>query len=167
MVEWSITTDCKSVALRATQVQILPGAQNMSSIFTRIINREIPADIFYEDDNFIAFLDINPVRDGHTLVVPKFKDGEKEEDYIFNLNEEKYLELMITVKKVANILQNKLKGKLDFEKLYIGVEGLEIPHVHVHLIPLTGDKGFHFEKEAKLNREEILNILLEDGLNNN
>jgi histidine triad (HIT) family protein len=132
----------------------------MSSIFTRIINREIPADIFYEDENFIAFLDINPVRDGHTLVVPKFKEEEKEEDYIFNLSEEKYLELMLTAKKVAKILEEKLKDKLNFEKIFIGIEGLEVSHVHVHLIPLTDNKGFNFAKEVKFSIEEIKKLLV-------
>lgn len=132
----------------------------MSSIFTKIINREIPADIFYEDENFIAFLDINPVRDGHTLVVPKYKEGEAEEGYIFDLSDEKYLELMLTAKKVAKILEEKLKDKLNFEKIFIGVEGLEVSYVHAHLIPLVDNKGFDFTKITKFSREEIKDILI-------
>ena len=86
----------------------------MSSIFTKIINREIEADIFYEDEKYIAFLDINPVRDGHLLVVPK-----KEIDYIFDLNDEEYLELMSISKKIGIMLENKLKEKLNILRVAI------------------------------------------------
>lgn len=126
----------------------------MSSIFTKIINREIPSDIFYEDEKYIAILDINPVRDGHILVIPK-----KETGYIFDLGNEEYLELMTTAKKVAGLLTEKLKGKLNFSKIAMLVEGLEVEHVHIHLIPLVDNISFSLEKKNKLSREEIKEIL--------
>lgn len=155
MVEWSITTDCKSVALRATLVQIQLGAPNMASIFTKIINREIPGDIFYEDDKYIALLDINPVRDGHMLVVPK-----KEIDYIFDLKDEEYLELMSVSKKIGILLENKLKEKLKVIRVAIVVEGLQVAHVHVHLIPLyEGEEGLALGKKNNLSIDEVKNII--------
>ncbi len=127
----------------------------MASIFTKIINREIPGDIFYEDDKYIAFLDINPVRDGHMLVVPK-----KEIDYIFDLDDEEYLELMSISKKIGVLLENKLKEKLDVMRVAIVVEGLQVPHVHVHLIPLyTGDEGLAIGRKIKMSLDEIKNII--------
>ena len=159
MVEWSITTDCKSVALRATLVQIQPGAlknNSMASIFTKIINREIPADIFYEDEKYIAILDIAPIRDGHILVIPK-----KEVDYIFDLSDEEYLDLMICSKKIALILENKLKEKLNILRIAIVTEGLQVPHVHVHLIPLyAGEEGLAIGKITKMSLDEIKKIIL-------
>ncbi len=127
----------------------------MSSIFTKIINRELPADIFYEDEKYISFLDINPVRDGHVLVVPK-----KETDYIFDLNDKEYLDLMNISKKIALELENKLKNKLDISRIAIVVEGLQVPHVHVHLIPLhSNDGGLTIGRINKLSLNEVRNIL--------
>ncbi len=127
----------------------------MSSIFTKIINREIEADIFYEDEKYIAFLDINPVRDGHLLVVPK-----KEIDYIFDLNDEEYLELMSISKKIGIMLENKLKEKLNILRVAIVIEGLQVPHVHVHLIPLyKEEKGLAIGKYNKLSLDEVRNII--------
>jgi len=134
----------------------------MSSVFTKIINREIPADIIYEDEDFIAILDINPLHDGHTLVIPK-----KEVDYIFDLDDKTYLALMEISKKIAKILDKKLKPILNYKRMGIIVEGFGVPHVHVHLIPLTDT--FDLQVKAKLenlntyknkiSREEIKNIL--------
>ncbi|MEI6353039.1 MAG: HIT family protein [Candidatus Nomurabacteria bacterium] len=138
----------------------------MSSIFTKIINREILADIIYEDSNFIAFLDVNPLHDGHTLVIPK-----KEIDYIFDLDDETYFSLMETSKKIAKIIDERLKSKLNFKRVGIIVEGFGVPHVHVHLIPLTD--SFDLQIKAKLenkdtyrnkmSKEEIKQILLGDN----
>lgn len=128
----------------------------MTSVFTKIINREIPADIFYEDEKYIAILDINPIRDGHVLVIPK-----KETDYIFDLNDEEYLGLMKTSKNIAKIIQEKLSNILDIEKIAILVEGLEVPHVHVHLIPiLKNSGGFNILHKETIDREEIKKILI-------
>ncbi len=127
----------------------------MSSIFTKIINREIEADIFYEDEKYIAFLDINSVRDGHLLVVPK-----KETDYIFDLEDAEYLDLMSVSKKIGIMLENKLKEKLDILRIAIVVEGLQVPHVHVHLIPLyIGEEGLAIGRKNNLSIEEIKKII--------
>jgi len=127
----------------------------MASIFTKIINREIPADVFYEDEKFIAILDINPIRDGHILVIPK-----KEIDYIFDLDDHEYLELMSVSKKVALNLEEKLKGKVEFTRVAIIVEGLQVPHVHVHLVPLHESEGLVIGRVNKLSIEEVKKILL-------
>lgn len=122
----------------------------MSSIFTKIINREIPAYVVAEDDKFIAFLDINPLVKGHTLVVPK-----KEVDYLFDLDDETLGALNVFSKKVA----------LGIEKvtpcLRVGVcvIGLEVPHAHVHLIPLNGMGDINFANpKLKLSKEELASI---------
>jgi histidine triad (HIT) family protein len=99
----------------------------MTSIFEKIAQREIPAHIFWENDEFMAFLDIRPMRRGHSLVVPKKNHG----DYIFELDSDDYQKLMAATKEVAEILKEKLKC----ERVFMWVQGLEVPHVHVHLIP--------------------------------
>lgn len=119
----------------------------MASVFTKIINREIPADIFYEDKNFIALLDNNPLHDGHALVIPK-----KEVDYIFDLDNDTYISLMEIVKKVAKILDEKLKPILNYKRVGILVEGFGVPHVHVHLIPLSDT--FDLQVKAKLENKD-------------
>lgn len=126
----------------------------MSNIFTKIINREIPADIFFEDEKYIAILDIDPIREGHILVIPK-----KETSYIFDLSDEEYIELMTVSKKVAGLLTEKLKRKINFSKIAMIVEGLEVPHVHVHLIPLVEDICLGVKKENKLFIDEVKKIL--------
>ena len=113
----------------------------MSSIFTKIINHEIPAEIIFENENYIAILDINPVRPGHTLVIPK-----KEIDYIFDLNDSEYLELMLITKQVAKILENKYQNiNKGIKRIGIFVDGIMVPHVHVHLIPIYQDDEFGLE----------------------
>ncbi|MBT1699363.1 HIT family protein [Fulvivirgaceae bacterium PWU4] len=107
----------------------------MASIFTRIINREIPAHIVAEDEKHIAFLDINPLVMGHTLVVPK-----KEVDYIFDLDDQTLTGLNIFAKKVALAI-----GKaIPCNRVAVSVIGLEVPHTHIHLIPMNsmGDVNF-------------------------
>lgn len=113
----------------------------MPSLFTRIINREIPGHIVAEDDRYIAFLDINPLVTGHTLVVPK-----KEVDYIFDLDDDTLAGLQLFCKKVALAI-----GK-SFPCLRVGVAviGLEVPHTHVHLVPMNAMSDINFSK-PKLN----------------
>lgn len=100
----------------------------MATIFTRIINGEIPCYKVAEDANYFAFLDINPLAKGHTLVVPKV-----EEDYIFNLDDTTYAGLMLFAKKVAKALKQAVPCK----RIGVAVMGMEVPHAHVHLIPIN------------------------------
>lgn len=121
----------------------------MASIFTKIINREIPANIVAEDENFIAFLDINPNAKGHTLCVPK-----KEVNKIFDLEEETYNGLMTFSRKVALALRKTI----PCERIGMSVIGLEVPHVHVHLIPLNAMSDIQFQKKEFLTKEEFEEI---------
>ncbi|HYF69345.1 MAG TPA: HIT family protein [Ohtaekwangia sp.] len=107
----------------------------MSSIFTKIINREIPAYIVAEDDQHIAFLDINPLVHGHVLIIPK-----KEVDYIFDLDDETLSALTRFAKKVAIALKKVVSCK----RIGVAVIGLEVPHTHIHLVPMNtmGDINF-------------------------
>ena len=107
----------------------------MSTIFTKIINREIPGHILAEDDRFIAILDINPLVRGHALVIPK-----KEVDYIFDLDDETLADLMLFARKVGK----GIESVISCERIGISVIGLEVPHTHVHLIPMNsmGDVNF-------------------------
>ena len=98
----------------------------MSSIFTKIINREIPAEIIWEDENFIAFMDAFPAVHGHVLVCPK-----KEIDYLFDLDNTTYAGLWEAVKKISTPLQKATEVK----RICLQVEGFQVPHVHVHLLP--------------------------------
>ena len=111
----------------------------MSTIFTKIIKREIPAYIVAEDERFIAFLDINPLMKGHTLVVPK-----REEDYLFDLSEQELSELMLFAKRVAKAIRQVV----PCNRIGLSVIGLEVPHAHIHLVPIqsTGDINFSKSK---------------------
>jgi len=118
----------------------------MSSIFTKIIKGEIPCYKIAEDDNFIAFLDVNPNAKGHTLCVPK-----QEIDKIFELEDELYLELMKFSKKIANALEKTVPCK----RIGMAVIGLEVPHAHVHLIPLNEMGEMTFKLKVSLTKEEF------------
>jgi len=107
----------------------------MASIFTKIISGEIPSYKIAEDENYFAFLDINPVAPGHTLVVPK-----KEVDYLFNLDDELYSGLMLFSKKIAAAVEKAIPCK----RIGVTVIGLEVPHAHVHLIPLNSMRDINF-----------------------
>lgn len=106
------------------------------TIFSRIIAGEIPCYKIAEDDRFFAFLDINPCNWGHTLVVPK-----REEDYIFDLSDEELAAMMVFAKRVAKAI----KAAMPCRKVGVTVLGLEVPHAHIHLVPLKseGDMDFH------------------------
>ncbi len=121
----------------------------MSSIFTKIISGEIPAYKVAEDDNFLAFLDINPNAKGHTLCIPK-----KEINKIFDMEEDQYIELMKFSRKVAIALEKAVPCK----RVGVAVVGLEVPHVHVHLIPLQEMDDMRFTKKEKLTPEEFETI---------
>lgn len=121
----------------------------MASIFTKIINGEIPCHKIAESEHYFAFLDINPWEKGHTLVIPK-----KEIDYIFDLDTETYEGLMNFSKKVALAIEQAIPCK----RIGVLVEGLEVPHAHVHLIPIV--KGFRTMEKVKYTQEELAEIAL-------
>jgi histidine triad (HIT) family protein len=122
----------------------------MATLFTRIINGEIPCYKIAENDLFIAFLDILPVAKGHTLVVPK-----KEIDYIFDLPEEDLQALNLFAKEVAR----KIQVVIPCKKIGVSVIGLEVPHAHMHLIPINHIHDMNFEKERlKFTTEEYTEL---------
>jgi len=118
----------------------------MSSIFTKIIEGEIPCYKIAEDDNFLAFLDVNPNAKGHTLCVPK-----KEIDKIFDLDDDLYLGLMKFSKKIAIALEKTV----PCNRIGMAVIGLEVPHAHVHLIPLNEMGEMTFKHKVSLTKEEF------------
>ncbi|MDO1447939.1 HIT family protein [Rhodocytophaga aerolata] len=119
----------------------------MATLFTRIINGEIPCHKIAEDDRYLAFLDINPAAVGHTLVIPK-----AEVDYIFNLDDDTYTGLMLFAKKIAPALAKSVPCL----RIGVAVIGLEVPHTHVHLIPLNTMNDINFSKpKLKLSQEEL------------
>ena len=122
----------------------------MASIFTKIVNGEIPCHKVAEDDNFLAFLDINPLVKGHTLVIPK-----KETDYIFDIDDRELGEMMVFAKKVAKAIDKTI----PCSRVGIAVLGLEVPHAHIHLVPINGIYDIDFSKpKLKLDQDEFLSI---------
>lgn len=122
----------------------------MATIFTKIINREIPAHIVAEDEHFIAFLDIMPLTKGHVLVVPK-----TEVDYVFDLDETTLSGLHLFAKKVAQAIDKTIKCT----RVGVAVIGLEVPHAHIHLVPLRTMDDINFSKpKLKLTSEELAAI---------
>lgn len=118
----------------------------MSSIFTKIIQGDIPCYKIAEDEHFFAFLDINPNARGHTLCIPK-----KEVDKIMDLDEETYMGLMAFCRKVGKAIE----AAVPCERVGMSVIGLEVPHVHVHLIPLTSMKNATFQHKVELTQPEF------------
>ena len=123
----------------------------MATIFTKIAKGEIPSYKVAENDDFYAFLDIAPMAKGHTLVIPKHV----EDDYIFNLEEETYMGLCAFAKKVAEAL----KAAVPCQRVGVAVLGMEVPHTHIHLVPLQteGDMDFR-KKKLELSSEEFAEI---------
>lgn len=122
----------------------------MASIFTKIVNGEIPAYKVAESENFLAFLDISPVAKGHTLVIPK-----KEVDYLFDLNDDDYTGLQLFAKKVAA----GLKSAIPCKKVGVLVLGLEVPHAHIHLVPMQDETDLlHFSEKKSYSPEEFKKI---------
>ena len=120
------------------------------TIFSRIIAGEIPCYKVAEDDRFFAFLDINPMTKGHTLVVPK-----QETDYLFDLDDKMLADMMVFAKKVAASLQKHL----DCVRVGVAVIGLEVPHAHIHLIPIKSESDMNFRNpKLKLSPEEMQEI---------
>lgn len=119
----------------------------MSTIFTKIINGEIPCHKVAEDDNHLAFLDIMPLKSGHVLVIPK-----KQVDYIFDMPPNELSELNLFAQQVAK----GIKSAIDCKKVGVVVIGLEVPHAHIHLIPISTVADIDFSKEKlKLSNEEL------------
>ena len=146
---------CKSGNTAAWQLprirfQTEGGPGSSASIFTKIILGEIPSYKIYEDENYYAFLDINPNALGHTLCIPK-----KEVDKLFDLDDETYKGLMIFSKKIAEAL----KKAVDCQRIGISVIGLEVPHVHVHLIPINKMDDMSFNSKIKLSDDEFVDIM--------
>lgn len=122
----------------------------MASIFTKIVNGEIPAYKVAEDDRYLAFLDIFPLAKGHVLVIPK-----QEVDYLFDLDDETYAGLTLFAKKVADAI----KKTIPCIKVGVVVLGLEVPHAHIHLIPMNSEKDINFTNpKLKLTSEEFTQI---------
>ncbi len=117
----------------------------MESIFSKIVKGDIPSYKVAEDENYLAFLDINPLENGHTLVIPK-----KEIDYIFDLDDELYKGLFAFAKKVAKGIEKAIPCK----RIGVAVIGLEVPHAHIHLVPINGIYDIDFKKPKKKLSEE-------------
>ncbi len=118
----------------------------MSSIFTKIVNGEIPCYKIAEDANFLAFLDVNPNAKGHTLCIPK-----QEIDELFEIDDDLYLGLMLFSKKIASALKKKVPCK----RIGMAAIGLEVPHAHIHLIPLNEMDEMRFQNKVTLTKEEF------------
>ncbi|MDR7785612.1 HIT family protein [Riemerella anatipestifer] len=119
----------------------------MASIFTKIINGEIPAYKIAEDENHLAFLDVMPLAEGHTLVIPK-----KEVDLIFDLDTEEFKNLWAFAQQVAK----KIEKNIPCERVSIAVIGLEVPHAHIHLVPINRIEDLNFKKErVKFSAEDF------------
>ena len=120
------------------------------SIFTKIINKELPCYKIAENNNFIAFLDILPLKKGHTLVVPKIQV-----DYIYDLPDKVLSDLFIFSKTIAK----KIESVIDCKRVGVAVIGLEVPHAHVHLIPINEISDMNFQNQRiELNKEDFQNI---------
>jgi len=122
----------------------------MSSIFSKIVSGDIPCYKIAEDSRFFAFLDINPLAEGHTLVIPK-----QETDYLFDLDDELYKDLFLFSKKIALAIKKAIPCK----KIGIAVVGLEVAHAHIHLVPLNGIYDIDFKKpKLSFSKEEFEQI---------
>jgi len=123
------------------------------TIFSRIIAGEIPCYKIAENDQFFAFLDINPMTKGHTLIVPK-----QEEDYLFNLDDKTVADIMVFSKKVAAAIEKSVSCL----RIGVSVIGLEVPHAHIHLIPINQESDMNFKNpKLKLSPEEMTDIAAE------
>ena len=122
----------------------------MATIFSRIVKGEIPCYKIAENERFFAFMDINPVAVGHTLVIPK-----REDDYIFNLEDEELGAMMVFAKKVAKAIEKAVPCK----RIGVAVIGLEVPHAHIHLIPITQEGDMDVKKEhVHMSEEEFREV---------
>ena len=119
----------------------------MASIFTKIVNGDLPCHKVAENDQFLAFLDITPLREGHVLVIPK-----REVDYIFDIDDQLLSEMMVFAKMVAV----KLKSAIPCKRIGVSVIGLEVPHAHIHLVPMDSVSDMNFAKpKVSFSNEEL------------
>lgn len=125
----------------------------MATIFSKIAAGEIPSYKIAEDDRYFAFLDINPVAEGHTLVIPK-----NETDYIFDLDDEEYAGLQLFAKRVAAAI----KKTMPCRRVGVAVMGLEVPHAHIHLIPINRESDMNFFKDKLSPTPERMKQIAED-----
>ena len=122
----------------------------MSSIFSKIITGDVPAYKVLENENFLAFLDISPLAKGHVLVIPK-----KETDYLFDISSDEYLELWKFAQQVAKAMDKAI----DCKRIGVAVIGLEVPHAHIHLVPLNNVSDINFERpKLSLSKEEMYEV---------
>ncbi|MBF0523311.1 MAG: HIT family protein [Candidatus Omnitrophica bacterium] len=121
----------------------------MASLFTKIVNGEIPCHKIAEDKDYLAFLDIRPINPGHALVIPK-----KEIDYIFDVDDQLLLGLMIFAKKIARAI----KKSVPCTRIGIMVAGIEVPHCHIHLIPINNIGDLNFANAKPVPKEELADI---------
>jgi histidine triad (HIT) family protein len=122
----------------------------MASIFSKIVAGEIPSYRIHEDERYYAFLDINPLARGHTLVIPKV-----ETDYLFDLDDDLLGDMMVFAKKVAQAIDKSM----DCKRVGVAVLGLEVPHAHIHLIPINSLYDIEFSRpKLKLSKEEFEDI---------
>ncbi len=119
----------------------------MASIFKRIVDGDIPCYKIAENSEFLAFLDVNPVQPGHTLVIPK-----EEIDYFFDLEDDLLAKMIVFAKEVAN----NIRIELNCKKVAVVVIGLEVPHAHIHLIPMNNEGDVDFTKKKSLSTDEFL-----------
>ncbi|MDD3501970.1 MAG: HIT family protein [Candidatus Cloacimonetes bacterium] len=122
----------------------------MATIFTKIVKGEIPSYKIFEDERFYAFLDINPMAKGHTLVIPK-----KEVDYLFDIDDEMLKEMIVLSKKIAKAIEKAI----ECNRVGVTVVGLEVPHAHIHLIPIQSEGDMNLSnKRVELSKEEFEKI---------
>jgi histidine triad (HIT) family protein len=121
----------------------------MPSLFTKIVKGEIPCHKIMEDEQYLAFLDIRPINPGHALVIPK-----KEIDYIFDLDDEHLSGLMAFAKKVSK----KIRKSVECQRIGIMVAGLEVPHAHVHLVPIVSVHDLNFAKAKPASNDELAKL---------
>lgn len=124
----------------------------MASIFSRIVSGEIPSHKIAENDEFLAFLDVFPIAKGHTLVIPK-----KEIDYLFDLDDDTYARLFLFAKSIVPALEKTVPCL----RVGVSVIGLEVPHAHVHLLPLNSMSDADFSKKIKITQEELAALAAE------
>ena len=121
----------------------------MASLFTRIINEEIPCHKICENENYLAFLDIRPINPGHTLVIPK-----KEVDYLFDIDDHLLGGMMIFAKKIARAIETEIKC----ERIGVMVAGLEVPHAHIHLIPIFQISDLNFANAKPADNDGLADL---------